>query len=135
MQANYPINFFLMPSDEAGFSPGRGRIFYSYEGSSTQTPTLEIDYETTPSPAPTPIPTPTPTPIPTVGACDNKAEIYCYRVSFDRKKFILWTTLENINDPDIYNGSSDHALCNDNDPEVVPPTGSKLNYCIKSPPN
>lgn len=67
------------------------------------------------------------------GACDNKVEIYCYRVSEDKKSFILWAQLENRNDPEIYDSPKDSAICNNNDPAVIHPTNSGLNYCIKSP--
>lgn len=67
------------------------------------------------------------------GICDNKSAIYCYRVSLDRKNFILWAQLENLNDPDIYDSPADTATCNDNDTTTVPPLGNFLNYCIRSP--
>lgn len=67
------------------------------------------------------------------GACDNDSNSYCYRVSLDKKNFIVWAELENKNDPDIYNRTQGTATCNDDDATIVPPTGGFLNYCIRSP--
>lgn len=67
------------------------------------------------------------------GDCDYKSGIYCYRVSWDKRQFILWAQLENRNDPEIYNSTADTATCNDNDTNIIPPIGGFLNYCIRSP--
>ena len=61
-------------------------------------------------------------------ACNNKSGVFCYRVSLDKKHFVLWAQLENLNDPQIYNSTSGTAACTE-----APPTGSLLNYCLKSP--
>ncbi|MEK7581524.1 MAG: prepilin-type N-terminal cleavage/methylation domain-containing protein [Patescibacteria group bacterium] len=69
-------------------------------------------------------------------ACNDKSFIICYRVSSNRKNFVLWIQLENTGDPDIYNSPKDSAVCNDNDSTIVPPPGGSshyLNYCIRSP--
>lgn len=62
--------------------------------------------------------------------CANKEFVFCYVVSPNRKRFVLWAQIENINDPDIYNKPS--ATCTD-----TPPANNSglitLNFCLKSP--
>lgn len=67
-------------------------------------------------------------------ACNGKNGILCYRVSLDKKHFVLWAQLENINDPQVLLDSSDlttwgpSATCKEK-----PPQDSFLNYCQLSP--
>lgn len=63
-------------------------------------------------------------PIQTPGDCTS-ANTYCYFVLGDRKSFILFTNLENANDPEL--NTNPNALC-----QILPSTGT-FNYCVKSP--
>ena len=82
------------------------------------------------------------------GDCDADTNAYCLRVSNNLRAYVLWTTLENTNDPEVYSPSNPNAKCNPNDTDwttltspfyqlnVKASDGNPLsfNYCIKSPP-
>ncbi|MEK7581523.1 MAG: prepilin-type N-terminal cleavage/methylation domain-containing protein [Patescibacteria group bacterium] len=140
-----------------------GRIGVSYDGSVTDpgdparpiygnAPKLDITYAdviTPPSTCTDPLATNTGDPLPctyppiTTGACDNFAtNVYCYRTSTNQKVFVLWTKLENANDPELYGNANAKCIANDFDPVTNPaspyldlgiPNNSAFNYCIKSP--
>ncbi len=82
----------------------------------------------------------------TRGDCDASTNTYCLRVSNNLRAYVLWTTLENINDPEIFTTSD--SKCNSSDTDwanYTSPyfhlnlksdntTSLNFNYCIKSPP-
>ena len=58
----------------------------------------------------------------------SKTYFYCYQIIDPNKKtFVLWAQLENLNDPELI--TSSNAKCRET------PPNSSLNYCLKSPSN
>jgi len=136
---NGHINLFWLDTGTGcdGLGNGSGRSGVSYEGqtlySDGDAPRLTITW--TPPAAPTP-PIPTSSPAPTTGQCDKIGVFYCYRTSAAKKVFVLWSQLENTNDQDVV---ATDACANSNFltgtyANLGKPTGSGLNFCIKSPP-
>lgn len=85
-----------------------------------------------------------PTSVTAIACNDITTNVYCFRTSPDQKVFVLWTKLENENDPSL--STNPDALCRQTDPDFlnVPantspfknlgkPDNSDFNYCIKSP--
>lgn len=74
--------------------------------------------------------------------CNNRTKIYCLRLSSDKRVFVLWAQLENLNDPESYENAN--AKCQASDFAVGSiyeglgqPTHTlpnPYNFCIKSPP-
>lgn len=80
------------------------------------------------TPTPTPAPTPSPTPIPTPTPPPPNTYLYLYQAAPETppfSSFILWSTLENKNDQEIYN--KPNAKCKD-----TPPDNTSYNYCLKN---
>lgn len=61
--------------------------------------------------------------------CSSSTQIYfyCYKISDDKKSFVLWAQLENLNDPELI--SNTNPKCQET------PPNANLNYCLKSPSN
>lgn len=132
------INLIWYPQDYQGSN--MGRIFHSYESDPTKAASIEIVYESEEPPPPSP---PPPPPSTDRGACDGKSVIYCLRLSDDKRVYVLWGQLENLNDRDL--ATRNEAVCKANDPDFSTdptntspfkglgrPHNSTLNYCIKS---
>ena len=85
----------------------------------------------TPTPAPSPIPTPTPTPGPSSSPTPSPSPggvsfKYGYQVLPGGQTAVLWATLENTDDKEIYNKPT--AKC-----QQTRPADTTYNYCLEVP--